>query len=66
MHGDELALQMGGEFRGDETVLGENAADSVAILLAFGGALQIEEAGVPRGNLHAFVAEIRRPTRDVV
>src|SRR5258707_5938128 len=55
MDGDELALQMGGEFRGDETVLGEDTADGVTILFAFGCAFQIEEASVPRRNLHAFV-----------
>src|SRR5690606_1409110 len=35
--------------------------DLVAIRLALGGALEIEQTGIGRGDLHADVAELGRP-----
>src|SRR3982074_2926335 len=64
MHGDELALQMRGQFRQMQAVSRQGAGDFVAIGLAFGGALQIEEAPVPRRNLYALVAQAGGPLRD--
>ena len=66
MYGDELALQVRGEFGDGEAVLFCDAGDFVAVGFAFAGFFEIEEAGVPRGNLHAFVAELRGPGADGV
>ena len=61
MHGDKLALQMGGKLGDFETRFADRAEDFVAVGLALGGALQVEEARVPRGNLDADEAEAGGP-----
>src|SRR5579863_2343778 len=66
VNSDELALQVSGEFGDGEAVLLRDTCDFVAVGLAFAGPFEIEEAGVPRGNLHALVAEIRGPSADRV
>ena len=66
MDGDELALQVRREFGDGEAVLFRDAGDFVAVGFAFAGFFQIEEAGVPRGDLHAFVAELCGPRADGV
>src|SRR5262249_27318853 len=64
--GDELALQMRREFGDGEAVLFCDAGDFIAVGFAFTSGFQIEKTRVPRGNLHAFVAEIRSPGADGV
>src|SRR5258707_1014949 len=66
MHGHELSLEMSGKLGEGEPVARQYSAHLVAICLALGGAFQVKEAGIPRGNLHALVAELRGPARDVV
>jgi len=56
MDGDKLTLEMCGEFGDCEAVLCDDAADGVGVGFAFGGALEIEETGIPGGDLHASVA----------
>src|SRR5262249_44164842 len=65
MHGNELPLQVCRELGDREAVLTGDACDLVAVSLAFGGAFEIEEARVPRRNLHPLVAKRRCPLGDV-
>ncbi len=62
MHRDELALQMGGQFGERDAGLRQGALDLVAIRIAVGGAIEIEQPPVPGRNLHALVAERGGPT----
>src|SRR5580704_17362319 len=64
MDSDKLALQVCGEFGDRETVLFRDAGDFVPIGFALAGGFEIEEAGVPSGNLHAFVAKLCGPGAD--
>ena len=64
MHRDELTLQMGCDLGDLDAVVGGHTLQLVAIGLAFGRRLEIDETGIPSGNLHALVAEIGRPTTD--
>ena len=66
VHCDELALQVGREFGDLEAVLRERALDLVAVGLALGGVLQVEQAAVPARDLHALVAQAAGPTADGV
>jgi hypothetical protein len=54
--GDELALEVGGEFRDGEAVLRQRAPDLVAIAVGGRGLLEIEQARVPGRDLDALVA----------
>jgi len=66
MHGDELALQMRREL-GDLDPIGlRSAFEFVAVGLGLRRLLQIDHAAVPARNLHALVAERRRPFGDRV
>ena len=64
MHRDELALQMGGQLGERDAGLRQRALDLVAIRIAVGGAIEIEQPAVPGRNLHALVAEFGRPAGD--
>src|SRR5262249_13147807 len=64
MHGDELALQVGGKLGDFQAVTRGDALQVVAVGFAFGGALQVKQAGVPGGDLHAAVSESRGPSGD--
>ena len=61
---DQLALQMGRELGDLDPVLGGGALQLVAIGLALRGLLEVDEARVPGRDLHALVAERRRPAAD--
>jgi hypothetical protein len=64
VHGDELALEMGGEFRDLDAVLAGDALDLVAIGVRGRGLLEIEQARVPGRDLYALVAEGSGPAAD--
>lgn len=64
MAGDKLALEMCREFRDGEFVARGDGLQIIAIRFAFGGALEIEEAGVPGRDLHGHVAEAGGPGAD--
>src|SRR5205814_15296 len=64
MHGHQLALQVGGQLRDGQSMFREHAAYFVAVGLALGRAREVEQALVPRGNLHAAKAKRRSPRRD--
>ena len=64
MNGNQLALKMGRKLRDFDTGIGANAFDFVAIGLAFGGLVEVEQTAVEGGDLDAFVSEIRGPLRD--
>ena len=64
VHGQQLPLQVGGQLGDLHPLLVGLALDFVAVGLTFGGALQIDQARVG-GQLHAFVAQARRPAREV-
>ena len=65
MDRDQLALQMGRQLGQRDAGVRERALDLVAIGVALGRALQVEQAAIPARDLHALVAEIRRPPGDV-
>src|SRR5690348_18060958 len=64
MGGNELALEMGGKLGDGKFVAGGDGLEIVAIGFAFSSALEVEEAGVPRGDLHRDVSEIGGPGAD--
>ena len=64
VHGHQLALHVGGKLGDLEAEVGQDALDLVAVGVALGGQLQVEEAAVPGGNLHAPVAHVRHPAAD--
>ena len=66
MHRHQLALQMGGQFSQLQTVGGQGTEYFITISLALGGAFQIEQAAVPRRNLHTLVAQTSGPVRDTL
>src|SRR5206468_650053 len=49
-----------------DAVRSQGPANFVAIGVTLGGTFQIEQSSVPGRNLHAFVAERRRPARDCI
>ena len=63
MRGDELTLEVRGELRHDEAVVGEKAPDLVDIGLAFGRLLDVDDAAVPCRQLHADEALPFGPAR---
>src|SRR6266478_5221253 len=65
MHGHELSLEVGRKFGECQSVARQYSAHFVAICFALGGALKVKETGIPGGNLHALVAELRGPARNV-
>src|SRR5215470_10860291 len=58
MNRDQLSLQVSRKLCQGDIVRRECAEDFLAISKALRGALYIEQASVPRGDLHAFVAEV--------
>src|SRR6267154_3285989 len=66
MHRDELPLQVRRQLRQLQAVARQSAGYFVAISFALRRSLQIEEAAIPRRNLHTFVAESSRPVRDAL
>src|SRR6266481_7902454 len=64
MHRDELPLQVRRQLRQMQAVARQRAGYFVAISFALRRSLQIEEAAIPRRNLHAFVAEPGSPVRN--
>lgn len=64
MDGDELAEEMSGELADFEAVFAEGTGDFVAVVLAVGGALEIEETDVVGGNLKTGEAEASGPWGD--
>ena len=66
MHRHQLALQMGGQLSQLQTVGGQGTEYFITISLALGGAFQIEQATVPRRNLHTLVAQTSGPVRDML
>ena len=61
MNGDELALQMGGEFGDLDAVFAGLAGEFVAIVLGRGSLLQIDQLARPGRHLDALVTDIGRP-----
>ncbi len=66
MHCHQLALQMRGKFGHLKAMRGQRAAYLVAVGVALGGEGEVEQPRRGGGNLHAPVAEARRPAGDVV
>ena len=64
VHGDEVALEVGRQLGDDEAVSGEHPCDLVAVGLARGRLVEIEEPRVPGRDLDALVAERRGPARE--
>ena len=64
MHGDELALQMGRQLGDLDAGILADALHLVAIGLRLGRLFEIEQPRVPGRDLHALVAEPRRPFGD--
>src|SRR5947208_5489073 len=58
---DELPLQMRRKLRDLNANLCDDTAHFVAVRLALGGALQVEETAIPSWDLHALVSKLRRP-----
>ena|SRR6185437_1956093 len=65
VYGYELALEVGGEFGDLKTCAVDDAFDLVRVSLAFGCFLEIDDAGIPGGELYADEAEARSPFADV-
>src|SRR5215471_8798478 len=55
---------MSGQLRYLHTIFSERALYLVAVGTTLGCTFEIEQSAVPRGNLHALVAEIRGPARN--
>src|SRR5207302_4590798 len=66
MHGHQLSLQMRRKLRNLQSATCHNAANLVAVRLAFCCSLQVKQPRIPRRNLDALVAELRRPRRDTL
>jgi hypothetical protein len=66
VHGDELALQVSRQFGKDDAVLVERRLQVLAVGLAVGRLVEVEQAPVPARHLHTFEAESRGPGRDAV
>ena len=62
MHGDELALEVSGELADDDIGVGELTGNLVAIGLALGRLLEVEQLRIRR-DLHADIAEPSGPLR---
>ena len=65
MHGNELPLQVRRQLSDLDAVFGKRALNFVAIGLALGGALEIEQPRVPRRNLDTDIAEAGSPLGDI-
>jgi len=63
MHGHELPLKVGSQL-GDLQAVGLRP-EVVAVGLRLGGHADVDDAAVPRGQLHALVAEALGPGGDV-
>src|SRR5213080_1706067 len=64
MHGDQLALQMRRQLRHLEPALGQHAPHLVAVRLALGCLLEVEEPPVPAWDLHSLETEPGSPVGD--
>src|SRR6266566_4966597 len=64
MHGHQLALQMRGQLSHLEAALRQDAFYLVTVGLALGGFGEVEQSGVPAGDLDALEAEPRGPAGD--
>src|SRR5439155_896548 len=62
MHGDQLALQMRRQLRHLEPALGQHAPHLVAVRLALGCLLEVEEPPVPAWDLHSLETEPGSPS----
>ncbi len=62
----KLTLEMSRKFGDLDAVLPGDADQLIAIGFRFGRLLQVDHAGVPARNLHAAIAQRRRPGGDVV
>jgi hypothetical protein len=61
MHGNQLALQMGGKLGDLDAVLARHAGELVAIILRRRRLLQVDQLARPGRHLHALVAGLGRP-----
>src|SRR6266568_333805 len=64
MLGHQLALQMRGQLSHLEAALRQDAFYLVTVGLALGGFGEVEQSGVPAGDLDALEAEPRGPAGD--
>ena len=64
VHRHQLALHVGGQLGDLQAEVGQHALDLVAVGVALGGELQVEQAPVPGGDLHALVPHVRHPAAD--
>src|SRR6266516_992305 len=64
MDGHQLTLQMRRQLGDLEAALGEDAFYLVTVGLALGGFREVEQAGIPAGDLDALEAEPRGPAGD--
>ena len=63
MHGDELPLQVASELGNLQAV--HLRAQIVAVAFGIGGFLQVDDAGIPTGQLDGEVAEVLGPFGNV-
>ena len=56
VNGDELALEVRAQFGDGDAVFGGNTFEFVCGILAVCDLFQVDETGVPRWDLNAFVA----------
>jgi hypothetical protein len=56
VNGDELALEVRAQFGDGDAVFGGNTFEFVGGILAVCDLFQVDETGVPRWDLNAFVA----------
>src|SRR3990170_6199521 len=61
MHRNELTLQVRRQLGDLDARLAASAGELVAIVLAFGGELEVDAAAVPGRNLDADIAGLRHP-----
>ena len=66
MRGYKLSLQMRGKLRYRKACLAHHAYHFIAVILALGRLLQVEEPRVPTGNLHPLVTQARSPLRHAI
>src|SRR4029077_7158699 len=63
---DQLTLQMRRQLRGFDAVPGHRALELIAIGLALGGLLEVDDTRIPARQLHADEAALLGPLRHVV
>src|SRR6202008_3438483 len=66
MDSNELALEVRRKLRDHQPLIGQDFAHGIAVVLALGGLLQVEQTAIPGRNLDTLVAELRGPLGHVL